>query len=137
MPQAVARSSALVLLLAASCAAPAGGRAAEHAIEPGAPPQPVLDAARPGDRIVFLPGLHQHPPGRHRSILYVDKPVHVELRTGAVLRLADGSCPPGTTGEITVDQDAQAGKLDDLEVGGEFTRRDRGGDAAELYGATV
>ena len=34
--------------------------AAEHRIKPGEDPQAVLDAAAPGDKLIFLPGLHQH-----------------------------------------------------------------------------
>ncbi|MEY3172325.1 MAG: hypothetical protein RLZZ436_238 [Planctomycetota bacterium] len=126
----------LCCLFAAAC------WAEEHQIRPGVAPQPILDAAQPGDRIVFLPGLHEHQLGRHRSLLYVEKSVHIELQAGATLRLADGCCTAGTSGEITVDQDARPGKLDDLEVGGEF-RKDTAtpvtGTVAgpELYGATV
>ena len=129
--------SVMLGMVAVSLVARADGRAAEHTIQPGRPPQPVFDAAAPGDTIVFLPGLHQHPPGRHHAIVSVEKPVRIELRTGALLKLADGSCRRGTTGEITVDQDSRPGKLDDLEIGGAFARQDRGGDAPELYGATV
>lgn len=118
--------------LAAACAG-----AAEHRIRPGDPPQAALDAAAPGDTLVFLPGLHEHPLNRHRSILFIDKPIQIELSTGATLRLADASCQPLTTGEITTDQDSHEGKLDDLEVGGTFTRPDAPVHAPELYGATV
>ncbi|NBX34102.1 hypothetical protein EBR16_01855, partial [bacterium] len=34
--------------------------AAEHKIKPGDDPQAALDAAAPGDKLTFLPGLHQH-----------------------------------------------------------------------------
>jgi hypothetical protein len=36
--------------------------AAEHSIKPGDNPQSVMDRAAPGDKLVFLPGLHQHRP---------------------------------------------------------------------------
>jgi hypothetical protein len=111
--------------------------AAEHKIKPGDPPQPVLDSAAPGDKLVFLPGLHEHKLGKHRSILYVDKPIHIELKAGAILKLADGVCRRDSSGEITVDQDASEGKLDDLEVGGEFKLPDEKTAGSELYGATV
>ena len=58
-------------------------------VKPGDNPQKVLDTASPGSKLVFLPGLHQHPLGRHQSILYVDKSVDIELQIGAVLKLAD------------------------------------------------
>lgn len=121
-------SSDRLLLLRAICAAgivstmllpSAGANAAEHHIRPGEPPQPILDAAAAGDTIVFLPGLHQHGLGRHRAILSVEKPITIELRGSATLKLADGETRLDATPEITTDQDAGK-KLDDLEVGGEF-----------------
>ena len=48
--------------------------AAEHFIQPGESPQAALDKAAPGDKLVFVPGLHQHGPGNHRALLYVDNP---------------------------------------------------------------
>ena len=65
--------------------------AADHMIEPGDDPQAVLDRAAPGDRLVFRPGLHQHRPGRHRALLYVDRPIHIDLERGATLKLAADS----------------------------------------------
>lgn len=118
-------------------AAPTASSAAEHLIKPGDSPQAILDAAAPGDKIVFLPGLHEHGLGRHRSMLYVDKSIEIDLREGATLKLADGSCLSQSKGEITVDQDSHPGKLDDLEVGGEFSPSDRAASGPELYGATV
>lgn len=111
--------------------------AALHEIRPGDSPQAALDAAQAGDRLVFLPGLHEHGLERHRAILYVDKPVYIELQKGATLRLADWSCRPGSDGEITVDQDAREGKVDDLEVGGGFKATANTVGGPELYGATV
>ena len=127
----------IVLALAVWLSASVAARAAEHQIKPGDPPQPVLDAAAAGDKVVFLPGLHEHKLGRHRSILYVEKPIHIVLKAAATLKLADGSCLPETVGEITVDQDARMGKLDDIEVGGEFKRKKEATTGPELYGATV
>ena len=79
--------------------------AAEHKIKPGDDPQAVMDAAAPGDKITFLPGLHQHGLKKHRAILYVDKSVEVELMAGATLKLADNVCHKESVGEITTDQD--------------------------------
>ena len=93
--------------------------AAEHLVRPGEPPQPILDAAAAGDTIVFSPGLHQHHLGRHRAILSVEKPITIDLRAGATLKLANGETRLEATPEITTDQDAGK-KLDDLELGGEF-----------------
>lgn len=98
---------------------PATARAAERLVQPGTPPQPILDAAAPGDTLVLLPGLHQHGLGRHRAILSVDKPITIDLRAGATLKLADGETKLEATPEITTDQDAGK-KLDDLEMGGTF-----------------
>lgn len=107
----------VVMLVASAAALPA----AEHPIRPGDDPQAVLDRAAPGDRLVFLPGVHLHRPGRHRALLYVDRSIDIELEPGATLRLADGATALEATPEITTDQDAGK-KLDDLEVGGEFDR---------------
>jgi hypothetical protein len=111
--------------------------AAEHRIRPGDDPQAALDAAMPGDKLTFLPGLHQHGLGRHAAILYVDKSVDIELMAGATLKLADDVCLPMTLGEITTDQDSRGDKLDDLEVGGEFDGAKNPLVAPELYGAIV
>lgn len=94
-------------------------RAAEHFIKPGESPQATLDIAAPGDKLIFLPGLHQSKPGKHRALLYVDKPVDIELREGATLKLPDGETKLEATPEITTDQDAGK-KLDDLAMGGQF-----------------
>ena len=105
--------SLLFLLLAASL------YATEHKIKPGEDPQAVMDAAAPGDKLTFLPGLHRHGLKKHRSILYVDKSVEIELQAGATLKLADDFCKLEKAGEITTDQDAGK-KLDDLEIGGDY-----------------
>lgn len=110
--------------------------AAVHSIHPGDNPQAVMDRAAPGDTLVFLPGLHQHGLTKHRSILYVDKSVHIELREGAVLKLRDGECRREPHGEITTDQDAGK-KLDDLEIGGAHDGSASPVEGMELYGATV
>ena len=110
--------------------------AAEHLIQPGDSPQTVLDSAAPGDRLVFMPGLHQHGLGKHRSMLYVDKAVDIELREGATLKLADDVCKKEPIGEITTDQDAGK-KLDDMEIGGAFDLNGPVYEGAELYGSTV
>jgi hypothetical protein len=93
--------------------------AAEYSIKPGDNPQAVMDRAAAGDRLVFLPGVHQHGLTEHRSILYVDKTIHIELSEGATLRLADETTKLEAEPEITTDQDAGK-KLDDLEMGGRF-----------------
>lgn len=93
--------------------------AEEHLIPPGSSPQAVMDRAAPGDRLVFQPGLHQLTPGKHRSLLYVDKSVQIELKEGATLKLADHATKLEAEPEITTDQDAGK-KLDDMEVGGDF-----------------
>jgi hypothetical protein len=113
-----------------------GALAAELSVRPGELPQTVLDRAAPGDRLVFLPGVHEHGVGRHRAILYVDKSVEIELRQGAVLRLAPETCKRDAKGEITTDQDAGK-KLDDLEVGGQFDVTRPTVDGPESYGAVI
>ncbi|MBI1346532.1 hypothetical protein GC163_09615 [bacterium] len=95
--------------------------AAEHQIKPGDVPQTILDQAAAGDRIVFEPGLHVHHLGKHNSLLYVDKPIEIELKAGATLKLADNETPLETVAEITTDHGAPK-KLDDLSVGGEYDR---------------
>jgi len=91
----------------------------DRLIQPGDSPQAVLDGAAPGDRLVLMPGLHQHGLGKHRALLYVDKSIDIELREGATLKLADDETKLEAAPEITTDQDA-AKKLDDLVVGGSF-----------------
>ncbi len=110
--------------------------AAEHVIRPGDSPQAILDAAAPGDRLVFMPGLHQHGLTRHRSILYVDKSVEIELKEGATLKLAPDICQRQPEGEITTDQDSGK-KLDDLEIGGAHDGKATQQEGDELYGASI
>ncbi|MCA9025526.1 MAG: hypothetical protein KDA86_09970 [Planctomycetaceae bacterium] len=90
-----------------------------HTVQPGDDPQAVLDRAVAGDELIFASGLHQHRLGKHRSLLYVDKPITIELKRGAVLKLADGETQLEAEPEITIDHGAPK-KLNDLEVGGEF-----------------
>ncbi len=108
-----------LVLLVATLLPGVASLAAEYHLKPGDLPQEVMDRAAPGDRLVLLPGLHQHPLGKHRSILYVDKPVEIELRAGATLKLADGETSLESDPEITTDHGAPK-KLDDLSVGGEY-----------------
>ncbi|MBL8221038.1 MAG: hypothetical protein JNL62_17525, partial [Bryobacterales bacterium] len=103
--------SALLLLMAAS--------AATHEVRPGDDPQAVLDRARPGDRVLFREGVHVRKLGKHRSMLYVDKAVDIELEAGAVLRLANGESKLEKEPEITTDHGAPK-TIDDFEVGGEY-----------------
>lgn len=114
----------------------ATAQAAEHRLRPGDSPQEALDRAAAGDRLVFLPGLHQHGLGRHRAILFVDKPIEIELQAGAVLQLAPGTCRIEPEGEITTDQDAGK-RLDDLEIGGRFDVTRPAVDGPEAYGASI
>lgn len=95
------------------------GLAAELRIEPGQPPQEALERAAAGDRLVLLPGLHQHRLGKHRSLMYVDKPIEIELAAGAVLKVADGETKREAIPEITTDHGAPK-QLDDLEAGGQY-----------------
>ena len=125
---------AVALGLAAS--APSLTSAAEVLVRPGDSPQAALDRAMAGDRLVFLPGLHQHGLSKHRAMLYVDKPVEIELRADATLKLAPGTCKLEPDGEITTDQDAGK-KLDDLEVGGRFDTARPAVPGPEAYGATI
>jgi hypothetical protein len=111
--------------------------AAEHRIKSRDDPQQLLDAAAPGDKLLFLPGLHQNKLGRYRAMLYVDKSIHIELMAGATLKLADDVCHQDRVGEITTDQDASPGKLDDFEIGGDFDRKRSPIECAELYSTTI
>jgi hypothetical protein len=114
-----ARAQILLLFAVALLLIQGSSQAADHQLKPGDSPQAVLDRAAPGDRLVFLPGLHQHSLGKHRSLLYVDKSVEIELQAGATLKLADGETFQEKTPEITTDHGAPK-KLDDLVVGGEY-----------------
>ncbi len=109
---------------------------AEHRVRPGESPQAVLDRAAPGDRLVFLPGLHQHGLSKHRAMLYVEKSVEIELQEGATLKLAPGVTQVEAEGEITTDQDASK-KLDDLAIGGQFDLSRPAVDGPEAYGNTI
>ena len=100
-------------------ALPILAHAAEHLIKPGESPQEAFDHAAPGDKLIFLPGLHQHHLGKYRALLYVDKSVDIELQNGAILKLPDGETMLEAEPEITTDQDAGK-KLDDLSLGGQF-----------------
>jgi hypothetical protein len=108
---------ATLALLMATLVAP-GAPGAEYRIEPGDDPQAILDAASPGDRLIFQPGLHERPLGRHQSMLYVDKSVHIELMEGATLRLADNQTQLLSDPEITTDHSYKT--IDDLQMGGDY-----------------
>jgi hypothetical protein len=90
-----------------------------HDVRPGDDPQAVLEAARAGDKLTFLPGLHQHPLGKYQSILYVDKPIDIELMAGAVLKLQDKQTVLDPNAELTTDHGVRK-KLDDINIGGKY-----------------
>ena len=90
-----------------------------HYVRLGDNPQAALDAAQAGDKIVFLPGLHEHPLRKHQSILYVDKPIDIELMEGAVLKLASNETVLEGEPEITIDHGAPK-RLNDFSVGGAY-----------------
>ena len=92
-----------------------------HEIRPGQNPQAVADAAAAGDRLVFLPGVHEHPLRKHQSLLYVEKALDIELQAGATLRLQTGQTVLETTPEITTDHGAPK-TFDDFSVGGRYDR---------------
>ncbi len=98
------------------------GQARTFEITPDDNPQQVLDAAPPGSRLIFMPGLHRHALGRHQSILYVDKSVDIELRDGAVLKLVDRQTTLRESAEITIDHGAPK-KLNDLRVRGKYDKK--------------
>lgn len=93
--------------------------AAVHNVKPGDDPQYILDRAAAGDRIVFLPGLHQHGLKKHRSILYVDKAIDIALQAGATLKLQDRAAALEKLAEVTTDHGAPK-TIDDLIVGGDY-----------------
>lgn len=109
----------LVLTIGISSALAASLMAADISVRPGESPQAALDRAAAGDRLIFEPGLHQHPLGQHRSLLYVDKSVEIELKAGATLKLADGATKLEKEAEITTDHGAPK-RIDDLAVGGDY-----------------
>ncbi|MDX1983194.1 MAG: hypothetical protein SFV51_23175 [Bryobacteraceae bacterium] len=92
---------------------------AEHRVRPGDDPQAAADRAAPGDRLVFLPGKHVHPLRRHQSLLYVDKPLDIELMAGSTLKLADRHTVLLPDPEITTDHGAPK-TIDDFSAGGNY-----------------
>lgn len=107
-------SLAMTVSACAVCASPPP----EHHVAPGDDPQAAVDRAAPGDRVVLLPGLHERPLGRHRSLIFIDKSLDLEISAGATLRLAAGQTALEPDPEITTDHSAKA--IDDLEVGGTY-----------------
>jgi hypothetical protein len=119
-PITVALVVTMTVALSLCSVGPGALRGEEHLIHPGEAPQPRMDRAAAGDRLVFLPGLHQHKLGKHRALLYVDKSIEIELMEGAILKLADHQSQLETIPEITTDQDAGK-RLDDLSIGGAYS----------------
>lgn len=93
--------------------------AAVHEIRPGDNPQAVADRAQPGDRLVFLPGMHVHPLRKHSSLLYIDRKLDIELQPGAVLKLADKQTLLRKDPELTTDHGAPK-SFDDIHIGGDY-----------------
>jgi hypothetical protein len=90
-----------------------------HEVRPGQNAQAIVDEAKPGDRVIFRPGLHVQKLGKHRSMVYVDKPLDIELEAGATLKVADGQSQLERTAEITTDHGAPK-TIDDFEAGGSY-----------------
>ncbi|MBS1823946.1 MAG: hypothetical protein JST93_01375, partial [Acidobacteria bacterium] len=93
--------------------------ASVHEVQPGQNAQAVVDRAQAGDRVVFRPGLHVQRLGKHRSMVYVDKQLDIELEAGATLKLADGESKLEPGAEITTDHGAPK-TIDDFEAGGTY-----------------
>jgi hypothetical protein len=93
--------------------------ASVHEVQPGQSAQAIVDAAKPGDHIIFRPGLHLQKLGKHRSMVYVDKSLDIELEAGATLKLADQESRLEPQAEITTDHGAPKA-IDDLETGGSY-----------------
>jgi hypothetical protein len=93
--------------------------ASVHEVRPGQNAQAIVDAARPGDHIIFRPGLHTQPLGKHRSMVYVDKPLDIELEAGATLKLAGRQSQLEREPEITTDHGAPK-SIDDFQAGGSY-----------------
>jgi hypothetical protein len=116
MNSSLSAASALTLLTVALAGAQS---AAVHQIRPGDDPQVVADKAAPGDQLVFLPGVHLRRLGKHRSMLYVEKPLDIELQPGATLKLAANESKLEPAPEITTDHGPPK-TIDDFQVGGEY-----------------
>ncbi|WP_417832773.1 hypothetical protein [Terasakiella sp.] len=88
-------------------------------IYPNINPQVVFDATDAGSLIRFLPGLHEwginNNSRTENAILYVHKPMSIELMAGATLRLADGTVTLSTEPEIIKNQGVVG--LDDFAMG--------------------
>lgn len=110
---------ALLLLLSLAASAQTPSVDSIHYIRPGDNPQAVADAASPGDKLVFLPGLHEHPLRKHQSLLYVDKSLDIELMEGATLKLADGQTKLDHEPELSIDHGSPK-TLDDFSSGGRY-----------------
>jgi hypothetical protein len=74
--------TALALSALLACGQLTAQSTAVHQIRPSDNPQAALDKASRGNRLVFLPGKHEHRPGKYRSLLYSDKSVDIELQAG-------------------------------------------------------
>ena len=111
--------TSFILLASVVCGQTVPVEESIHYIRPGEDPQAVLDAAQMGDKIVFLPGLHEQPLRKHQSILYVDKSIDIELMEGSVLKLANNQTVLEGDPEITIDHGAPK-RLDDFSIGGEY-----------------
>ena len=110
----------LALLCVTQCGWTQTGRVdGIHYVRPGENPQSVLDAAVPGEKLVFLPGVHTHPLRKHQSLLYVDKSIDIELMEGSVLKLADGQTTLQLEPELSIDHGAPK-TLNDFSVGGTY-----------------
>ena len=107
----------LLLLTAWAQAPPAPDSV--HYLRPGDNPQAALDAASPGEKLVLLPGVHEHPLRKHQSLLYVDKAIDIELMEGAVLKLADGQTTLDHEPELTIDHGSPK-TIDDFSPGGRY-----------------
>ena len=87
----------------------------------GDDPQAKFDAAVPGSLLRFKAGTHTLSPNKNRSLLYVDKPMYIELETNAILKLADNSNTLDHVGELVTNQGVTAMTLNDLSFRGTYS----------------
>lgn len=89
-------------------------------VQPTDNPQVVFDNATAGSVLSFVPGVHAHDINGNgktqNAILYVDKPMFIELQAGATLKLNAGQGVLSNTGEVT-DNQGVLKTLNDFSIG--------------------
>lgn len=72
----------------------------QYIIKPTDNPQTIIDNAPAGSKITFADGVHEHSLSKYNSMIYIDKPLIIEIPSSATLRVLNNSVNVNKNAEV-------------------------------------